>query len=139
MDHHHQGIVNFAAQCLLDLSHAEHHNRTPVPLDSSQRSVGVTKDCSHYNNGVVNNYNNSQNAVVENFSAPIRFVFVEEDAAGTTATGNSNESSSLYMAAQILTDLRRMRQEPVQNVASNHDKEDKTDESNEGYVDVEGD
>jgi hypothetical protein len=122
--------ITFAAQWLLDLSHSEDHNCTPVPLDSSHISVKATRDSRRYSNGIVSNDNNNQNAVIiENFRVPITFGFVEENVDGTTVTVNSNESSSLYMAAKILTDLKRTRQEPVPNVPSNHDKEvDEIDE-----------
>lgn len=124
--------INFAAQCLLAMSHAKDHNWTPVPLDLSHRSVGASRDRSHYHSGTVNN-NNNQAVIVESVNAPIPSVFVEQDVAGTTVTANSNESSSLYMVARILTDLTRIKQEPVPNVPSSHDEEG--DESDELMID----
>lgn len=126
--------INFAAQCLLAMSHAKDHNWTPVPLDLSHRSVGATRDRSHYNNGILNSNNSNHHAViVESVNAPIPSVFVEQDVAGTTVTANSNESSSLYMVARILTDLTRIKQEPVPNVPSSRDEEG--DESDELMID----
>lgn len=124
--------INFAAQCLLAMSHAKDQNWTPVPLDLSHRSTTTTRDRGYY--GSVNNSNNNNHAViVESVNAPIPSVFVEQDVAGTTVTANSNESSSLFMVARILTDLIYIKQEPVPNVPSSHDEEG--DESDELMID----
>lgn len=135
--------INFAAQCLLAMSHAKDHNWIPVPLDLSHRSVTATRDRSYYN-GIVNNNSNNNNVnnhhhavIVESVNAPIPSVFVEQDVPGTTVTANSNESSSLYMVARILTDLTRIKQEPVPNVPSSHDEEG--DESDELMIDEDED
>lgn len=135
--------INFAAQCLLAMSHAKDHNWIPVPLDLSHRSVTATRDRSYYHNGVVNNNSSNSNVsnhhavIVESVNAPIPSVFVEQDVPGTTVTANSNESSSLYMVARILTDLTRIKQEPVPNVPSSHDEEG--DESDELMIDEDED
>lgn len=129
--------INFAAQCLLAMSHAKDQNWTPVPLDLSHRSSSGTRDRSFFHNGNVNNNNNHHAVIVESVNAPIPSVFVEQDVAGTTVTANSNESSSLYMVARILTDLTRIKQEPVPNVPSSHDEEG--DESDELMIDEDED
>lgn len=131
--------INFAAQCLLAMSHAKDHNWTPVPLDLSHRSMAATRDRSYYHSGSVNNNSNNHHhaVIVESVNAPIPSVFVEQDVAGTTVTANSNESSSLYMVARILTDLTRIKQEPVPNVPSSHDEEG--DESDELMIDEDED
>jgi hypothetical protein len=87
--------------------------------------VKATRDSRRYSNGVVSNDNNNQKAVIiENFRVPS--AFVEENVAGSTVAANSNESSSLYMAAKILTDFKRTRQEPVPDVPINRDKENES-------------
>lgn len=127
--------INFAAQCLLAMSHAKDQNWTPVPLDLSHRSTTTTRDRGY---GSVNNNNNNHHAViVESVNAPMPSVFVEQDVAGTTVTANSNESSSLFMVARILTDLIYIKQEPVPNVPSSHDEEG--DESDELMIDEDED
>ena len=128
--------INFAAQCLLAMSHAKDQNWTPVPLDLSHRSTTAIKDRGYSNDSANSSSSNNNHAVnVESVNAPISSVFVEQDVSGSAVTANSNESSSLYMVARILTDLTRIKQEPVPNVPSTNDEEG--DESDELMIDEE--
>ncbi|KAJ9601086.1 hypothetical protein L9F63_000752, partial [Diploptera punctata] len=124
-----QDIQN-AAQCLLEMSHAKDQNWTPVPLDLSHRSTTVIRDRGYSDESANSSNNNNNHAViVESVNAPIPSVFVEQDVSGSAVTANSSESSSLYMVARILTDLTRIKQEPVPNVPSTNDEEgDESDE-----------
>ncbi|KAJ8884587.1 hypothetical protein PR048_016444 [Dryococelus australis] len=116
MDHD----INFAAQCLLAMSHSKDHNWSPIPLDLSHRGVGKMFG--------------GEAVIVESVNAPIPQVFMEQETAGTTVTAPSSESSALYMVARILADLTRIKQEPVPNVPTD---ELEIEESGELVIDDE--
>ncbi|XP_063226040.1 Krueppel-like factor 9 [Bacillus rossius redtenbacheri] len=99
MDHD----INFAARCLLAMSHSKDHNWSPIPLDLSHRAIGGKMF-------------DGEAVIVESVDAPIPTVFTEQDPAGAAVTAPSSESSALYMVARILADLTRIKQEPVPNV-----------------------
>lgn len=99
--------INFAAQCLLAMSHSKDHNwpsaTTPsVPLDLSPHRGAV--------------------AVVAD-KAPAIFIKQEAAQEAGAAPGGAG-SDSLYMVARILTDLTRIKQEPVPNVPSDDSSAD---------------
>ncbi|KAF5305443.1 hypothetical protein FQA39_LY01534 [Lamprigera yunnana] len=87
--------INFAAQCLLEMSHSK--DRINRPLDLSNRQV-ISK---HFLSG-----NNPGPAVIVEPVPVVPHSFVKEE----PVTTNSTESSS-YMVARILTDLTRIKQE----------------------------
>lgn len=111
--------INFAAQCLLEMSHSKDHlNR---PLDLSSRPI--VRDDTHFFSVLVSN---------ESLIEPVPVVsstYTKEESLSST----SSESSS-YMVARILTDLTRIKQEPVPEVPSDTegdltiDEEDETDD-----------
>ncbi|XP_066993770.1 Krueppel-like factor 9 [Anabrus simplex] len=123
--------INFAAQCLLAMSHANDHNWTPAPLDLSHRSTSFARERNYYGH--------QHHAVkVETVNAPIPSVFMEQDVAGTNVSTSNNESS-LYMVARILTDLTRIKQEPVPNVPSSHEEDPEEEDSDELMIDEDDD
>lgn len=92
--------ISFAAHCLLEMSHSKDH--LSRPLDLSNRSQ--IPFFSMFNHG--------PSVIVE----PVPVIpsnYVKEE----PVTTMSSESSS-YMVARILTDLTRIKQEPVPEVPS---------------------
>ncbi|KAK4881650.1 hypothetical protein RN001_004969 [Aquatica leii] len=119
--------INFAAQCLLEMSHSKDHiiNR---PLDLSNRPV-VSKDIPSFLPG----NNNPGPAVIVEPVPVVPHSFIKEE----PVTTNSTESSS-YMVARILTDLTRIKQE-VPEVPSDTEgnltiDEDEQDEGYSSYI-----
>ncbi|XP_050503387.1 Krueppel-like factor 13 [Diabrotica virgifera virgifera] len=93
--------INFAAQCLLEMSHSKDYLNINRPLDLS----------THVIREVVF-VNAPGPAVIVEKIPPIPSNYVKEE---TTTT---NTESSSYMVARILTDLTRIKQEPVPEVPS---------------------
>ncbi|KRT86792.1 hypothetical protein AMK59_2736 [Oryctes borbonicus] len=92
--------INFAAQCLLEMSHSKDHFNRPLDLSRSysrEEAVRSSSSCGP--------------AVIVEPVPIIPYVKVEP------VTTNTTESSS-YMVARILTDLTRIKQEPVPEVPS---------------------
>ncbi|KAF2886619.1 hypothetical protein ILUMI_19553 [Ignelater luminosus] len=112
--------INFAAQCLLEMSHSKDHiNR---PLDLSNRPL--LRDASRFLPG-----NNPGPAVIVEPVPVVPHSFIKDE----PVTTNSTESSS-YMVARILTDLTRIKQEPVPEVPSDTEGNLTIDEEqDEGY------
>lgn len=110
--------INFAAQCLLEMSHSKDHLNRPLDLSKS-----VVRDDARF-------INNTQGPAVIVEPIPVIPVsYVKEE----SVTTNSNESSS-YMVARILTDLTRIKQEPVPEVPSDTEGNLTIDEEqDEGY------
>lgn len=117
--------INFAAQCLLEMFHSKDHvNR---PLDLSNRPY--SRDISCFLPG-----NNSGPAVIVEPVPVVPHSFIKDE----PVTTNSTESSS-YMVARILTDLTRIKQEPVPEVLSDAEgnltiDEDEQDEGYSSYM-----
>lgn len=101
--------INFAAQCLLAMSHAKDQNWTPLPLDLSRTSK--EKTANNTNNSINMYYNNHHIVAMDNIAIP---PVLEQESSNTT-------NDSLYMVARILTDLTRIKQEPVPNVPTTND------------------
>lgn len=96
--------VSFAAHCLLEMSHSKDHLNRPLDLSKSEVRESVP----------------SPNVIVETvFSTP----FVKEP--------NGDNDSSSYMVARILTDLTRIKQEPVPEVPSDNEDSLTIDESDD--------
>lgn len=87
--------VNFAAQCLVEMSHSKDHLNRPLDLS----------------------FNSSPTVIVETLP-PVTVAAPQE--------------SSSYMVARILTDLTRIKQEPVPEVPSDSDSALAIDED-DGY------
>ncbi|KAK9693935.1 Zinc finger, C2H2 type [Popillia japonica] len=91
--------INFAAQCLLEMSHSKDHFNRPLDLSRSysrQEPIRFMPSCD------------GPAVIVE----PVPIIpYVKVEPVTTT------ESSS-YMVARILTDLTRIKQEPVPEVPS---------------------
>ncbi|XP_017775666.1 PREDICTED: Krueppel-like factor 13 [Nicrophorus vespilloides] len=106
--------VNFAAQCLLEMSHSKYHCR---PLD-------LSRPLSH------SIFQNMGPAVIVE-PVPAAGSFIKEEQVSTSP----NTESSSYMVARILTDLTRIKQEPVPEVPSDDDEGSLTikEEQDEGY------
>lgn len=93
--------INFAAQCLLEMSHSKDHFSRPLDLSRSyvREEQRFIPSCGPA-------------VIVEPVPAvPNTYIKVEP------VTTNPTESSS-YMVARILTDLTRIKQEPVPEVPS---------------------
>lgn len=116
-----QEDINFAAQCLLAMSHAKDHNWAAgpaLPLDlSSARYTTVHKNfMDHTSPGVV----------VEALPSVEMLSSVQET---PPSTPPESGSSSLYMVARILTDLTRIKQEPVPEVPLQEEAEETEEEA----------
>lgn len=111
MDQEYQDI-NFAAQCLLAMSHSKDHLNGP--LDLSNRGFQYIKI-------------EGPNVIVE---AMPKVSYIQEVRPVTTNT--ATESSS-YMVARILTDLTSIKQEPVPEVFSDHEDNLTIDEHDSGF------
>lgn len=94
--------VNFAAQCLLEMSHSKDHFSRPLDL-SKTYAREHSRFFVHTPDGPA--------VIVE--PVPTVPAYIKDE----TVTTNSTESSS-YMVARILTDLTRIKQEPVPEVPS---------------------
>ncbi|XP_044258814.1 Krueppel-like factor 13 [Tribolium madens] len=94
--------VNFAAQCLVEMSHSKDHLNRPLDLS----------------------FNSSPTVIVETLP-PVTVSYPKE------AAQEPQESSS-YMVARILTDLTRIKQEPVPEVPSDSEPALAIDED-DGY------
>ncbi|GJQ88321.1 trk [Trypoxylus dichotomus] len=125
--------INFAAQCLMEMSHSKDHFNRPLDLSRSFCRQGAVRSSSSCGPAVI----------VEPVPV-IPFVKVEP------VTTNTTESSS-YMVARILTDLTRIKQEPVPEVpsdgegnltiieeetCSNNNNNNNDDEDEEDYEDA---
>lgn len=95
--------VNFAAQCLLAMSHSKDYINRPLDL-----SRPIFRDASTF----LPQNKSSPAVIVENIPV-VPHSFIKDE----PVTTNSTESSS-YMVARILTDLTRIKQEPVPEVPS---------------------
>ncbi|CAH1112336.1 unnamed protein product [Psylliodes chrysocephalus] len=94
--------INFAAQCLLEMSHSKDHlNLRPLDL-----SKNIFREVVFVNPGPA--------VIVEQIPLVSPTYVKEEPVTGST------ESSS-YMVARILTDLTRIKQEPVPEVPSDNE------------------
>lgn len=117
--------ISFAAHCLLEMSHSKDH--LSRPLDLSSRAVSASHILSVLDS-------KGPSIIVE----PVPLVpssYVKDE----PVTTNTSESSS-YMVARILTDLTRIKQEPVPEVPSDAEGELTIDEEQEqsddrGYMD----
>ncbi|GLV44048.1 uncharacterized protein CBL_12656 [Carabus blaptoides fortunei] len=101
--------VNFAAQCLLAMSHSRDYLMCNRPLDLSSRPYG-----REYESRIVPE-DQTPAVIVENIPA----IYAQEEVHPVT-TNAATESSS-YMVARILTDLTSIKQEPVPEVPSEHE------------------
>ncbi|XP_065169492.1 Krueppel-like factor 9 [Atheta coriaria] len=106
--------INFAAQCLLEMSHSkDHFNR---PLDLSSRSYYTHQTTPL----VVMQSLPSPTPAPEVYikEEPDHEVQIEIEPETVTVNSTSATESSSYMVARILTDLTRIKQEPVPEVPS---------------------
>lgn len=112
--------INFAAQCLLAMSHSKDGNWKPLDLTRSQ-AIDFIRDRQI----------NHKAVIVE----PVRSISPlangdRHDPASTLGVAPQKTPSTdppLYMVARILTDLTEIKQEPVPNVPSASFREDYTD------------
>lgn len=131
--------INFAAQCLLEMSHSKDHlNR---PLDLSRTFVREE----------IIFVNPQQPAFIVEPVPVITPVFIKEEIIQNNNSGNTNNNninnnnnknnnhteSSSYMVARILTDLTRIKQEPVPEVPSDNEGNLTIDEEQEKEEDKE--
>lgn len=117
--------INFAAQCLLEMSHSKDH--LSRPLDLSNRPV--VRDDTHLFSVLVSNDEPSIEPV-----AVVSSTYPKEESLSSA----SSESSS-YMVARILTDLTRIKQEPVPEVPSDTEGDLTIDEEETDDYDSYGD
>lgn len=111
--------INFAAQCLLEMSHSKDHlNR---PLDLSRTFVKEE----------IIFVNPPQPAVIVEHIPVMPPVYINEDINQNNNNNNNNTESSSYMVARILTDLTRIKQEPVPEVPSDNEGNLTIDEERE--------
>ncbi|KAL3277447.1 hypothetical protein HHI36_012795 [Cryptolaemus montrouzieri] len=106
--------VSFAAHCLLEMSHSKDHLNRPLDLSKNESRIlsGINSS--------------TPNVIVEAipaiFSAPSALI---------KGSGGSDNDSSSYMVARILTDLTRIKQEPVPEVPSDNEDNLTIDEADE--------
>lgn len=105
--------INFAAQCLLEMSHSKDHLSRPLDL-----SKNFVKDEIIF-------VNPPEPAVIVEQIPVIPPVYIKEE---NNQNNNNNTESSSYMVARILTDLTRIKQEPVPEVPSDHEDDLTIDE-----------
>uniref|UniRef100_A0A1B6EDT3 C2H2-type domain-containing protein n=1 Tax=Clastoptera arizonana TaxID=38151 RepID=A0A1B6EDT3_9HEMI len=110
--------INFAAQCLLAMSHSKDESwRHALNLLRERQSL-------------------SHKAVIVEPVRSISPVIIEEPSVGATATISTSKTASkeppVYMVARILTDLTEIKQEPVSSAL----REDFSDDMEEETVDV---
>lgn len=100
--------INFAAQCLLEMSHSKDHLNRPLDLSKPSSPIEVAVSSTK-----------------------------EESSSSSSSSSLSTSSeSSSYMVARILTDLTRIKQEPVPEVPSDTEEGDLTiDEDDEDDCD----
>lgn len=96
--------INFAAHCLLAMSHSKDYLNGNSPLDLSKRIEGP-------------------NVIVE----AMPDVYIQE-----VRPVSTNSENSSYMVARILTDLTSIKQEPVPEVFSDHEDNLTIDENDSG-------
>lgn len=94
--------ISFAAHCLLEMSHSKDHLSRPLDLSSSRPGILSALDGRK-----------GPSIVVETVPMMVPAAYVKDE----PLTTNTSESSS-YMVARILTDLTRIKQEPVPEVPS---------------------
>lgn len=108
--------INFAAQCLLEMSHSKDHFSRPLDLSRS-----YTRDDQHLATA------SGPAVIVEPVpTIPNKYNIKVEPI--------STDSSS-YMVARILTDLTRIKQEPVPEVPSDTEGNLTIIEEEDSYVD----
>lgn len=114
MDQEYQDI-NFAAQCLLAMSHSKDHLVGPLDLSRPFIREFQSKKIPE----------NQTPAVIVETMPDINTPY-------TTVTVNNNPESSSYMVARILTDLTSIKQEPVPEVFSDNEDNLAIDENDSG-------
>lgn len=114
--------VNFAAQCLLAMSHSRDYLMCNRPLDLSSRPYSR----GEYESRIVPE-NQTPAVIVENIPA----IYSQQEVHPVT-TNAATESSS-YMVARILTDLTSIKQEPVPEVPSEHEDPLTIDEADSAF------
>lgn len=103
--------INFAAQCLLEMSHSKDHlNHHYRPLDLSNGRAMIRDDTHFFSAAIETTTTTTSVARSANNNK-------EETSSSSTLSSTTSESSS-YMVARILTDLTRIKQEPVPEVPS---------------------
>lgn len=118
MDQEYQDI-NFAAQCLLAMSHSKDH--LVGPLDLSRPFI------REYQSQKVPE--NQSPAVIVETMPDINAPYITQT---TVVSTNQQPESSSYMVARILTDLTSIKQEPVPEVFSDHEDNLAIDENDSG-------
>lgn len=122
--------INFAAQCLLAMSHSKDGNWKPLDLTRSQ-AIDFIRDRQL----------NHKAVIVE----PVRSISPvanRHDPASTLVVAPQTTPSTdppLYMVARILTDLTEIKQEPVPSVSFREDYTDSvsmTEDTEDETVDV---
>lgn len=97
MDHD----INFAAQCLLAMSHSKDGTwKRPVPFDLTNNALNLICDRKD---------SNCKNVLVE----PIAYVSPELVVDNTHSNKDENGTYNNIMVSRILTDLSEIKQEPV--------------------------
>lgn len=110
--------INFAAQCLLEMSHSKDHLNRPLDLSRT-----IVKEEIIF-------VNPPQPAVIVEHTPVMPPVYIKEESNQNNNNNNNTESSS-YMVARILTDLTRIKQEPVPEVPSDNEGNLTIDEERE--------
>lgn len=111
--------INFAAHCLLAMSHSKDYLLSSKPLDLSSRT-----------------YNNTSKYIPD---SPTAAVIVETIPSVygkpelLPVTTNPVAESSSYMVARILTDLTSIKQEPVPEIPSDHEDSLPHEEADSGF------
>lgn len=112
--------ISFAAQCLLEMSHSKDHFNRPLDLSKSLSR----------NEPFLSNFNPSGPAVIVECVPSINCIKQESSVADNDNNIKTTTSeSSSFMVARILTDLNRIKQEPVPEILS-----DDTEEGGDGLT-----
>lgn len=118
--------INFAAQCLLAMSHAKDENWRPLDLTRNQ-ALDLLRD----------RQGSTHKAVIVEPVRSISPVIIEEQSVGATATVTTSKDPPVYMVARILTDLTEIKQEPVSSALREDFSDDMSlDDMEEESVDV---
>lgn len=115
--------INFAAQCLLEMSHSKDHLNRPLDLSRTfvkEEIIFVSPP---------------EPAVIVEEIPIIPPVYIKEETIQNNNNNNNNTESSSYMVARILTDLTRIKQEPVPEVPSDNEGNLTIDEEPEKHTD----
>ncbi|XP_066139133.1 Krueppel-like factor 13 [Euwallacea fornicatus] len=105
--------INFAAQCLVQLSNSRFQFSAPLDLSYKEKSLDPTEKQDL-------KYTSPLDTPTEN-----QFPSLDDSTDNNIKNRLSTTKSSSYMVSRILTDLKQIKQEPVPEVPSDYPKKSK--------------